>query len=84
MGDLSNTISTVSALLFLASTALNIYLTMRLSKFENQINAHILKEVEKSEDATDERIKDLKADLERMILREADIINKRIDRINNH
>lgn len=83
MGDISSTISSVSALLFLASTALNIYISMRLSKFESQINAHIGKQVEKSEETTDDRIKDLKTDLERMIVRESDIINKRIDRINN-
>ncbi len=70
MGEISNTISTISAILFLASTAINIYLTMRLSKFENEMKSYI-----------DERIKESKNDIRLQVLREIEIITDRLDRL---
>jgi len=81
MGELSNTISTISALLFIASTAVNIYLTMRLSKFENSMNKYIDDKIRDARAQIEQDIKEAKQDSRSQMLREVEIISDRLDRM---
>jgi hypothetical protein len=81
MGDLSNTISTISALLFIASTAVNIYLTMRLSKFENSMNKYIDDKIKAATISIDADIREAKGDIKSQVMREVEILTDRLDRM---
>lgn len=78
MGDIT---STISAILFLASTALNVYITMRLSKFENTMKGYIEDQIKESEKEIAFKIRETKADSEKHMLREIEIVTDRIDRL---
>lgn len=81
MGELSNTISTISALLFIASTAVNIYLTMRLSKFENSMNKYIDDKIRDARIQIEADIREAKKDNKDQMLREVEILTDRMDRM---
>lgn len=81
MGDLGNTISTISALLFIASTAVNIYLTMRLSKFENSMNKYIDDKIREARIHIESDIREAKQDNRAAMLREVEILSDRMDRM---
>ncbi len=78
MGDIT---STISAILFLASTALNVYITMRLSKFENTMKGYIEDQIKESEKEIAFKIRETKGDSEKHMLREIEIVTDRIDRL---
>lgn len=81
MGEISDTISTISALLFIASTAVNIYLTMRLSKFENSMNKYIDDKIKESKHQIEGDIREARQDMNQRLLREVEILTDRLDRM---
>ncbi len=75
MGDnLANMVSTISAVLFIASTAVNIYVTMRITKLENNLKDDFN---EKLKEGTKNLIH--QTDMDREIRHLKELIQSRID-----
>lgn len=83
MGAAADLTSIISAILFVASTVLNLYMTGRLSKLENAMNKSIDDKIQsvKREIEHDARVS--RNDLRDELLRDIDQTNKRMDRIQN-
>lgn len=70
MGSLENIVGAISSFLFIIGTAINIFVTMRISKIDNSLREYIRNECDKAE-----------ANVKAEVRREIDRMEKKIEKI---